>query len=127
MATQSILDAVRRHGIEANTLPEVATIAESNSAVRAILDERARQLGQITAEMVHEYSPKTVVIAGGAFTGDSRAPQLFASTVRDSASEDLELRMIPSHKEIVRAVARTVATDQLLREPLELGRSLQTA
>lgn len=127
LATQSILDAVRRHGIEANTLPEVATIAESNSAVRAILDERARQLGQITAEMVREYSPKTVVIAGGAFTGDSRAPQLFASTVRDSASEDLELRMIPSHKEIVRAVARTVATDQLLREPLELGRSLQTA
>ena len=127
LATQSILEAVRRHGIEVNTLPEVATIAESNSAVRAILDERARQLGQITAEMVREYSPKTVVIAGGAFTGDSRAPQLFASTVRDSASEDLELRMIPSHKEIVRAVARTVATDQLLREPLELGRSLQTA
>ncbi|MDK8659869.1 ROK family transcriptional regulator [Corynebacterium sp. KPL2830] len=127
LATQSILEAVRRHGIQANTLPEVATIAESNSAVRAILDERARQLGQITAEMVNEYSPKTVVIAGGAFTGDSRAPQLFASTVRDSASEDLELRMIPSHKEIVRAVARTVATDQLLREPLELGRSLQTA
>lgn len=127
LATQSILEAVRRHGIEANTLHEVATIAESNSAVRAILDERARQLGQITADMVHEYAPKTVVIAGGAFTGDSRAPQLFASTVRDSASEDLELRMIPSHKEIVRAVARTVATDQLLREPLELGRSLQTA
>ncbi|WP_298694529.1 ROK family transcriptional regulator [uncultured Corynebacterium sp.] len=127
LATQSILEAVRRHGIQANTLPEVATIAESNSAVRAILDERARQLGQITAEMVNEYSPKTVVIAGGAFTGDSRAPQLFASTVRGSTSDDLELRMIPSHKEIVRAVARTVATDQLLREPLELGRSLQTA
>lgn len=127
LATQSILDAVRRHGIEASTLHEVATIAESNPAVRAILDERARQLGQITAEMVHEYSPKTVVIAGGAFTGDSRAPQLFASTVRGSTSDDLELRMIPSHKEIVRAVARTVATDQLLREPLELGRSLQTA
>ena len=127
LATQSILEAVRRHGIEVNTLPEVATIAESNSAVRAILDERARQLGQITAEMVREYSPKTVVIAGGAFTGDSRAPQLFASTVRDSTSDELELRMIPSHKEIVRAVARTVATDQLLREPLELGRSLQTA
>jgi|GEM_PF-3751092 len=35
--------------------------------------------------------------------------------------------MIPSHKEIVRAVARTVATDQLLRQPLELGRSLQCA
>ena len=127
LATQSILEAVRRHGIEVNTLPEVATIAESNSAVRAILDERARQLGQITAEMVREYSPKTVVIAGGAFTGDSRAPQLFASPVRDSTSDELELRMIPSHKEIVRAVARTVATDQLLREPLELGRSLQTA
>ena len=127
LATQSILEAVRRHGIQANTLPEVATIAESNSAVRAILDESARQLGQITAEMVNEYSPKTVVIAGGAFTGDSRAPQLFASTVRGSTSDDLELRMIPSHKEIVRAVARTVATDQLLREPLELGRSLQTA
>ena len=38
LATQSILEAVRRHGIEVNTLPEVATIAESNSAVRAILD-----------------------------------------------------------------------------------------
>ena len=68
-----------------------------------------------------------MVIAGGAFTGDARAPQLFASTVRDSTAHDLELRMIPSHKEIVRAVARTVATDQLLRGPLELGRSLHTA
>ena len=35
--------------------------------------------------------------------------------------------MIPGHKEIVRAVARTVATDQLLRQPLNLGRSLQHA
>ncbi|MBK4145403.1 ROK family protein [Corynebacterium macginleyi] len=127
LATQSILNAVRRQGIETNTLHEVATIAQSNSAVRAILDERARQLGLITAALVDEYSPKTVVIAGGAFTGDARAPQLFASTVRDSTANDLELRMIPSHKEIVRAVARTVATDQLLRAPLELGRSLHTA
>ena len=110
LATQHILEKVRHEGVEAATLADAA-----------------RQLGAITAELVKAHSPATVVIAGGAFTDDPQAPKQFAATVRASAGEELQLRMIPGHKEIVRAVARTVATDQLLRQPLDLGRSLQHA
>ena len=127
LATQHILEAIRREGVEAASLADAAQAADSHPAVRAILDERARQLGAITAELVKAHSPATVVIAGGAFTDDPKAPKQFAATVRASAGEELQLRMIPGHKEIVRAVARTVATDQLLRQPLDLGRSLQHA
>ena len=127
LATRHILEAIRQEGVKAASLTEAAQIAESNPTVRTILDERARQLGTITAELVKAHSPATVVIAGGAFTDDPKAPKQFAATVRASAGDELQLRMIPGHKEIVRAVARTVATDQLLRQPLELGRSLQCA
>ena len=113
--------------MEVASLADAAQIADSTPAVRAILDERTRQLGAITAELVRAHSPATVVIAGGAFTDDPKAPKQFAATVRASAGDELHLRMIPGHKEIVRAVARTVATDQLLRQPLELGHSLQCA
>ena len=127
LATQHILEAIRHEGVEAASLADAAQAANSHPAVRAILDERVRQLGAITAELVKAHSPATVVIAGGAFTDDPKAPKQFAATVRASAGDELQLRMIPGHKEIVRAVARTVATDQLLRQPLELGRSLQCA
>ena len=127
LATQHVLEKVRHESMEVATLADAAQVADSHPAVRAILDERARQLGAITAELVKAHSPATVVIAGGAFTDDPQAPKQFAATVRASAGDELQLRMIPGHKEIVRAVARTVATDQLLRQPLELGRSLQCA
>ena len=60
--------------MEAASLADAAQAADSHPAVRAILDERARQLGAITAELVKAHSPATVVIAGGAFTDDPKAP-----------------------------------------------------
>ncbi|WP_293767910.1 ROK family protein [uncultured Corynebacterium sp.] len=88
---------------------------------RTVLDERARQLGQLTAQLVDELHPETVVVAGGAFYDHESAPKLFAAEVRSALAEAPHLRMIPNHREIVRAIARAVALDQLLRTPLSLA------
>lgn len=88
---------------------------------RSILDERARRLAEIAAELIREHGPDSVVIAGGAFSDDPAAPQLFAAGVRGELGADApHLRMIPTHREIVRAIARAVAVDPLLRDPLSL-------
>ncbi|WP_165242778.1 ROK family transcriptional regulator [Corynebacterium lizhenjunii] len=94
---------------------------------RTVLDRRARQLGALAALLIHQHQPETVVIAGSAFYGDPPAPKLFAAAARTTAAalgtsvDDVDLRMIPNHREIVRAIARAVALDPLLRAPLSLA------
>ena len=53
---------------------------------------------------------------------DARAPKLFAATVREimTTAKAPKMRMIPTHEEVVRSIARAVALDQMLREPLQL-------
>ena len=41
--------------------------------------------------------------------------------IRDSCSP--ELRLIPTHREVVRDIARAVALDHVLREPLQVAGS----
>lgn len=89
---------------------------------RAVLDERARGLAEFAADLVTQHHPDTIVIAGGAFYDDAQAPKLFASRVRELAGPGVALRMIPNHRHITRAIARAVALDPLLRDPLSLGR-----
>ncbi|MDO5032599.1 ROK family transcriptional regulator [Corynebacterium sp.] len=91
------------------------------SASRPLLDERARRLGRIAAQLIEEFSPSTLVVAGGAFLDDASAPKLFAATVRAAVGPEVQLRLIPSYSEIVRAVTRAIALDPLMREPLELA------
>ncbi|MDO5668374.1 MAG: ROK family protein [Corynebacterium sp.] len=91
--------------------------ATADPAARPLLDARARNLGALTGQLVAEHSPTTVVVAGSAFLDDPAAPKLFAAAVRTHAPE-IQLRLIPTHREVVRAIARAVALDPLLREPL---------
>ena len=118
LATQAVLTAVG-----AESLPD----AVQDPSARALLDDRARSLGTIAASLVAEHAPDTLVVAGGAFSDDPAAPKLFAATVRQNTDQALELRMIPSPSEIVRACTRAVALDPLLRVPLELGREAKAA
>lgn len=99
-------------------------IKDSSADERSILNERAHQLGTLTAQLIDKYAPNTVVIAGSAFADDSEAPRRFASVVRKHA-QSVQLRIIPTHREIVRAVSRAVALDPLLRDPIELGKVAQ--
>lgn len=95
--------------------------AISSPEARPLLDDRARRLGALTADLIARHRPTTVVVAGSAFIDDPAAPKLFASAVRSQLNgANVELRLIPTHREIVRAIARAVALDQLLREPLSL-------
>jgi len=119
VATQAVLDALAAREISASTLAEAATIAEDNETARGILDERARLLASIAADLVAEHNPVTVVLAGSAFIDDPHAAKLFACSLRQH-NTDAQLRLIPTHREIVRAIARAVALDPLLRVPLSL-------
>ena len=119
VATQAVLDALAAREISGSTLAEAATIAEDNETARGILDERAHLLASIAADLVTEHNPVTVVLAGSAFIDDPHAAKLFASSLRQH-NTDAQLRLIPTHREIVRAIARAVALDPLLRVPLSL-------
>lgn len=123
LTTAAVLRELAGHGLSASSLPEAVTLAEHSPAARNILDERVRQLGAITSRLISSHRPGAAVISGGAFLDDPAAPQLFAAAVRESVGRSVKLRMIPSHEEVVRAIARAVALDPLLRTPLELATS----
>lgn len=97
-------------------------MAADNEGVREILDARASALARLTVDLVEKYRISTVVVAGSAFVDDSRAPKLFASTVREimTTAKAPKMRMIPTHEEVVRSITRAAALDQMLREPLDL-------
>ena len=86
----------------------------------AVLEDRTRQLADLAAQLVREHRPDTVIIAGAAFYDN---PQLFAATFRTLLGDAPvpQLRVIPSHQDIVRAIARAVALDPLVRTPLLLA------
>lgn len=118
LTTQGLIDSINMPGIR--TLHDAVTDATSKDLTRGALDNRARQLGTLTAQLSAEYSPSTVVVAGSAFIDDPLAPGPFARAVR-TAGSDVELRMIPTHREVVRDIARAVALDFVLREPLAVA------
>lgn len=122
LATASVLDAVRSRGCSAETIVEAADIVTQHGGAREVLDDRARLLGAVTARLNEEYRPDRIVLAGSAFIDDKRAPKIFVNALRDLAGKDLvaELRLIPTHREVVKAIARAVALDPLLRVPLSL-------
>lgn len=104
------------------TLAQAVAMAADNEGVREILDARASALARLTVDLVEKYRISTVVVAGSAFVDDSRAPKLFAATVREimTTAQAPKMRMIPTHEEVVRSITRAAALDQMLREPLDL-------
>ncbi|WP_454978334.1 ROK family protein [Corynebacterium propinquum] len=104
------------------TLAQAVAMAADNEGVREILDARASALARLTVDLVEKYRISTVVVAGSAFVDDSRAPKLFAATVREimTTAKAPKMRMIPTHEEVVRSITRAAALDQMLREPLDL-------
>lgn len=118
LTTQGLIDAIGIPGIR--TLHDAVTSADHQHEVRPALDRRARQLGELTAQLYREHTPSTVVVAGSAFIDDPQAPAPFAKAVRSltPAEAQVGLRMIPTHREVVRDIARAVALDLVLREPL---------
>lgn len=122
LASDSILPtAGLLAGTSASSLPEL--VADTSDETRELLDRRARELGELAASLITAHSPSTVVVAGSAFIDDAQAPAKFARSVREALGpriDDVNLRLIPTHDEIVRAIARAVALDHLLRDPLSL-------
>lgn len=118
LTTQGLIDTLGEPGIR--TLGDAVSHAATEKATRRALDERARRLGDLVAELSAQHHPVTVVVAGSAFIDDPQAPGVFARAVR-AAGIDVELRMIPTHREVVRDIARAVALDFVLRQPLTVA------
>ena len=117
LTTRGLIDAI---GVESiRTLKDAVT--DSREGPRYALDRRARSLGSLVAELCSHYSPATVVVAGSAFVDDPLASAPFARTVRSQTNCRPELRLIPTHREVVRDIARAVALDYVLHEPLTVA------
>lgn len=119
-ATEGASSAPAEHS--PHTLADAVAIADSDTAVRKILDARASALAKLTVDLVKEYKISTVVVAGSAFVDDPLAPKIFAATVREIMTKEKapKMRMVPTHEEVVRSITRAAALDQMLREPLKL-------
>ena len=118
LTTQGLINVIGDPGIR--TLRDAVT--DSGERARAALDARARGLGSMVAELCGLHCPSTVVVAGSAFADDPLARGPFAKAVRSTAQCSPELRMIRTHREVVRDIARAVALDPVLREPLSVAR-----
>lgn len=95
------------------------TDSKYQTVTRPALDKRARNLGQLVGELCTEHNPSTVVIAGSAFIDDPLSPAPFAQAVRATGDHaKIDLRMLPGHREMVRDIARAVALDLVLTDPL---------
>ena len=119
LTTRGLLDRIGSPTIR--TLTDA--VNDGTRPTRDALDARARGLGSLVAELSSKHSPETVVIAGSAFLDDPKATAPFARTVRAEMATPPKLKMIRTHQEVVRDIARAVALDLVLREPLAVAAS----
>ena len=117
LTTKGLLDIIQKPTVR--TLREA--VEDAAEGTRAALDDRARGLGSLVAGLCSDHSPATVVVAGSAFIDDPLSSGPFARTVREGTDCPVDLRLIPSHQDVVRDIARAVALDYVLREPLAVA------
>lgn len=122
LTTQGLLSRVDG----AKSLVDAVSRAHTDTHARDALDERAAGLGEVAVDLMTSHQATTLVVAGSAFIDDPKAPGVFARTVRQNLparadGQPANLRMIPTHKEMVRDIARAVALDLVLREPLSVA------
>ena len=120
LSTQGFLNRVSDQGTYADTLAELVTLADRDPKVRTLLDERATLLAHAAAAAARDLKPSTLVLSGSAFSEDQKGRSIFAAELKKEYDRDIELRLIPTHRENVRAAARAVALDRLLNTPLAL-------
>ncbi|WP_080792680.1 ROK family transcriptional regulator [Corynebacterium pacaense] len=121
LSTQGFLNRVSDQGIFSDSLDELVKLAADNPRIRELLDDRARLLARSAATAAQSVNPGTVVLSGSAFSEDPDGRQVFAAELKENYTHDVELRLIPTHRENTRAAARSVALDRLLNEPLSLA------
>ena len=117
LTTKGLLDIIQKPTVR--TLRQA--VEDAAEGTRAALDDRARGLGSLVAGLCSDHSPATVVVAGSAFIDDPLSSGPFARTVREGTDCPVDLRLIPSHQDVVRDIARAVALDYVLREPLAVA------
>ena len=117
LTTHGLLASIGKQG---QSLNDAVSLSHTQPPIRHALDRRAANLGTVAARLMAASDASTLVVAGSAFIDDPKAPAIFARSVRNTLPNgaDARLRMIPTHREMVRDIARAVALDLVLREPL---------
>lgn len=125
LSTEGLMAQVAAAGHGSLTLTQVTERAGRNAHLRALLDARSRALAAVVGKLITKHRPHTVVLAGSAFTADEQAPRTFARAFHEEVGRghDVDLRLIPGHRDIVLSIARAVALDKLLREPIAVADS----
>ncbi|MCX7445171.1 helix-turn-helix domain-containing protein [Corynebacterium sp. P7003] len=86
-------------------------------ALRSLLDDRARELGDTVVHHTRDTGAGTVVLAGPGFTVAPGGYRHLARTVNPNVDKRVAIRIIPDAATLNRTAARTVALDRLLRDP----------
>lgn len=124
LCTSGVLATAAAHGVSAHSWGELTRRATTDRRARSVVDSRAQNLAAVVAGLTEEHRPCTAVLAGSAFTQDRRTLRAFVHALRSQLGRHVELRLIPGGQEILAAVTRAVALDQLLREPLKVAASV---
>ncbi|MCX7492097.1 MarR family transcriptional regulator [Corynebacterium sp. P6129] len=92
--------------------------------LRSLLDDRARDLGETVARLTRDTGAGTVVLAGPGFTVDPGGYRELALAVNPNVDKRVAIRIVPDAATLARAVARTVALDRLLSDPVAVHAEL---
>lgn len=116
-----VLAAARAGGVPVDDVAALVAAASSNATARAILDERARLLGEAVATVADVVDPAHVVLAGSAFTDDAPGLRIAARTIAERSPVRRDIRLSRARANITRDAARAVALDPLHSDPLALA------
>lgn len=116
-----VLAAARAGGVDVADLGELVAVAAHDPFARAVLDERARLLGEAVATVADVVDPAHVVLAGSAFTDDAPGLRIAARTIARRSPVRRDIRLSRARGNITRDAARAVALDPLHSDPLSLA------
>ncbi|MBZ8177411.1 ROK family protein [Corynebacterium sp. 3HC-13] len=115
------LGAAISHADDVTLLPHISELSLRHHSQHPDDPHDVAYLSNLACQIIEESGATTMVLAGSQFTETPHIAHHVAAAVRRQIDHPPQFRLIPSHQEIVRAVARAVASDQLLRDPYQLA------
>lgn len=114
-----VLRAAARHGLAADSVPELADRARHDVTAEAILTERATVLGRMVGLISAVTRPDSVVLCGQAFTDHPRylTPVLRATRTVQLSGGSPDLRVSTAGGRIQQVAAMAVSLDAVSADP----------
>ncbi|AKE40297.1 ROK family protein,MarR family regulator [Corynebacterium kutscheri] len=91
--------------------------------VETVIFDQLDTLGDTAVKLANEVNPNIIVFAGSAFASSTDA-QAISQALKRTQHRNIELRVIPTHKDNARAAARAVGMDRLIYDPLSMAKRM---